>query len=44
MFRDNRFMYMAHVFLSVVVIVWGSVSMFVVKRPFLKMVFLALEC
>ena len=29
--RDNRCMYMAHVcFMSVIVIVWGSVGMFVV--------------
>ena len=27
------------VFMSVVVIVWGSVGMFVVKRPLLKIVF-----
>ena len=37
--RDNRYMYMAHVyFMSVVVTVWGSVGMFVVrfcnKKPF----------
>ena len=33
------------VFMSVVVIVWGSVGMFVVQRPLLKIVFfLALEC
>ena len=43
--RDNRCMYMAHVcFMSVVVTVWGSVGMFVVLRPLLKIVFLALEC
>ena len=32
------------VFMSVVVIVWGSVGMFVVLRPLLKIIFLALEC
>ena len=32
------------VFMSVVVIVWGSVEMFVVYRPLLEIVFLALEC
>ena len=33
------------VFMSVVVTVWGSVGMFVVYRPLLKIVFfLALEC
>ena len=32
------------VFMSVVVIVWGSVGMFVVYRPLLKIVFFALEC
>ena len=32
------------VFMSVVVIVWGSVGMFVVQQPLLKIVFLALEC
>ena len=33
------------VFMSVVVTVWGSVGMFVVQRPLLKIVFfLALEC
>ena len=33
------------VFMSVVVIVWGSVGMFVVLRPLLKIVgFFALEC
>ena len=33
------------IFMSVVVTVWGSVGMFVVKRPLLKIVFfLALEC
>ena len=33
------------VFMSVVVNVWGSVGMFVVLRPLLKIVaFLALEC
>ena len=33
------------VFMSVVVTVWGSVGMFVVWRPLLKIVFfLALEC
>ena len=38
--RDNRCMYMAYVcFMSVVVIVWGSVVMFVVKRPLLKIGF-----
>ena len=37
--RDNRCMYMAHVcFMSVVVTVWGSVGMFVVYRPLLKIV------
>ena len=29
---------------SVVVTVWGSVGMFVVYRPLLKIVLLALEC
>ena len=44
--RNNRCMYMAKfVFMSVVVIVWGYVGMFVVLRPLLKIVFfLALEC
>ena len=38
-------MYMAHfVFMSDVVSVWGSVGMFVVYQPLLKIVFLALEC
>ena len=33
------------VFMSVVVTVWGSVGIFVVQRPLLKIVFfLALEC
>ena len=32
------------VFMSVVVTVWGSVGLFVVQRPLLKTVFLALEC
>ena len=32
------------VFMSVVVTVWGSVGMFVVQRPLLKIVFLAFEC
>ena len=32
------------VFMYVVVTVCGSVGMFVVKRPLLKIVFLALEC
>ena len=32
------------VFMSVVVTVWGSVGIFVVYRPLLKIVFLALEC
>ena len=32
------------VFMSVVVTVWWSVGMFVVKRPLLKWYFLALEC
>ena len=41
--RDNRCVYMAHVcFMSVVVIVWGSVGMFVVLRPLLKIVFFSL--
>ena len=45
MLRDNRCTYMAHgCFISVVVTVWGSVGMFVVYRPLLKIVFLALEC
>ena len=45
MHRDNICMYMAHVcFMSVVVVVWAYVGMFVVQRPLLKMVFLALEC
>ena len=37
---------MAHVcFMSVVVTVWGSVGMFVVYRPLLKLMgFCALEC
>ena len=40
MLRDNRCMYMAHdVFMSVVVTVLGSVGMFVVYRPLLKIVF-----
>ena len=39
--RDNICMF---VFMSVVVTVWGSVGMFVVKWPWLKMCFLALEC
>ena len=39
MHRDNKCMYMAHVvFMSGVVIVWGSVGMFVVYRPLLKIV------
>ena len=44
--RDNRRIYMAHVcFMSVVVIEWGSVGMFVVYRSLLKIVlFLALGC
>ena len=44
--RDNICMYMVHVcFMSVVVTVWGSVGMFVVQRPLLKIVFFkALEC
>ena len=44
--RDNRCMYMTHAcFMSVVVTVWGSVGMFVVYRPLLKIVFfLPLEC
>ena len=38
-------MWSMFVFMSVVVIVWGSVEMFVVLRPLLKIVFfLALEC
>ena len=38
--RDNRCMYMRmFVFMSVVVTVWGSVGMFVVWRPLLKIVF-----
>ena len=32
------------VFMSVVVTVCGSMGMFVVQRPLLKIVFLALEC
>ena len=32
------------VFMSVVVTMWGSVGMFVVYWPLLKIVFLALEC
>ena len=32
------------VFVSVIVTVWGSVGTFVVQRPLLKIVFLALEC
>ena len=37
--RDNRCMYMAHVcFMSVVETVCGSVGMFVVQRPLLKIV------
>ena len=32
------------VFMYVVVTVWGSVGMFVVYRPLLNMVFLAVEC
>ena len=40
MHRDNRCVYMAHVFyMSVVVTMWGSVGMFVVKRALLKIVF-----
>ena len=46
--RDNRCMYFCiwrmFVFMSVVVIVWVSVGMFVVYRPLLKIVFLAWEC
>ena len=43
---DNRCVYWRmFVFMSVVVIVWRSVGMFVVLRPLLKIVFfLALEC
>ena len=42
--RDNSCMYMAHVcFNAVVVTVWGSVEMFVVYRPLLKIVFVTLE-
>ena len=38
-------MWRMFVFMFVVVTVWGSVGMFVVKRPLLKIVFfLALEC
>ena len=41
--RDNRCMYMVHVcFMSVVVTVWGSVGMFVVYRPLLKILFFSL--
>ena len=41
--RDNRCVYMAHVcFMAVVVTVWGSVGMFVVYRPLLKIVFFSL--
>ena len=36
--KDNRCMYMAHVFMSVVV-TGGSVGMFVVYLPLLKIVF-----
>ena len=45
MLRDNRCMYMAHTcfyFMSVVATVWGSVGMFVVYRPLLKIVFYGL--
>ena len=43
MHRDNKCMYMAHVcFMSVVVTVWGSVGIFVVYRPLLKIVGLEL--
>ena len=35
--RDNRCMYMAHAgFMFVVVTVWGSVEMFVVRLPLVK--------
>ena len=38
-------MWRMFVFMSVVVIVWRSVEMFVVQQPLLKIVdFLALEC
>ena len=40
MHRDNRCMYMGHVcFMSVVVTVMESMGMFVVQRPFLKIMF-----
>ena len=32
------------VFMSLVVNVWGSMGMFVVQRPLLKIVFLTFEC
>ena len=37
-------MHIEHVFMSVAVTVWGSVEMFVVFRPLLKIVFSALKC